>query len=122
MNRFILANLVMLATLFMFSGVAQAQVSASISPNNITNGETITVTLTGLEPNTTYTVKLLGVGENPYGIKSNTERQVTTNANGVASWNETISWGANTYATSVEYTPPGGHTGAEAGGTLHVGS
>lgn len=105
--------------LFALGSAVNAQASASISPNNINDGDSITVTMTGLDPNTSYTVQVLGVGVNPYGIKSNTSRVVVTDATGEASWVETISWGANTYATQVDFST-GGSSGSEAAGNLTV--
>jgi hypothetical protein len=106
--------------LFVLSGIAQAAVSGSISPNNIANVGTTTVTLTGLQPNTTYDVQFIGVGTD--GQVSNTTRQVTTNAEGEASWNETVAWGADSYSTVVDFRPSGGsgHWSSEATGTLTV--
>mgnify|MGYP002713150551 CR=1 FL=1 len=119
MKKAILTALFAVFTLVSF---AHAQ-TTGISPNNIDPGGTTTVTVTGLQPNTTYTVKFTGVGEDPYGIWTTGERQVTTDANGVASWDETITnWPAdNDYATTVGIKDPdNGHWSNQTTGNLHI--
>lgn len=105
-------------SMFAFCGTSLAQATASISPNNINAGQTTDVTLQGLQANTTYTVKFAGVGEG--GTEFNAEREVTTDANGKASWTETISWGADSYATNVSWRQGGGQPTNTTAGTLIV--
>jgi len=116
MKQAILAILSTLA-LLVSSGVARAQ-SASISPNNIHNGDFITVTVVGLVPNKTYTMIVAGVSEN--GTVANDKIEVQTDANGTASWTEDINWGADTYSTNVSVREGTGQPANYAAGTLHV--
>jgi len=110
--------LFVLVAMFHVSGFASAQ-TVTIAPNNINNGGSTTVSVTGLQPNTTYIVKLLGTLPNGTNC-GNTERKVTTNGSGTASWEETVSWGAGSYAATVQWRIGNGQINWGSGGTLTV--
>ena len=114
----LLLTVLTIFSLLSFTAGAQAQVTGSISPNNITSGDTVTVTLNGLQAGETYTVKVSGVGEN--GTEVNEERTVTADQNGKASWTETIDWPADTYETNVSHRIGTGQPDNTSTGTLNV--
>lgn len=109
-------------SLFAFSGVVSAQ-SASVLPNNVNRGGTVTVTLdlngTGLGPGTVINVKFAGIGANGVGV--NGAHNVTVGSDGTASWQETINWAKDdTYATNVSWRVGDGMVNDTTAGNLIV--
>jgi hypothetical protein len=101
-----------------FSGTTRAQVTASITPNNISKGSTTKITMEGLPPGATASVIFAGSGSN--GDHSNDKHDVVADANGKASWVETVSWGAGEYATNVSWRIGTGQPDNANPGTLNV--
>ena len=107
-----------LVSVFLLAGTLSAQVTASLSTNQIASGDTLNVTVSGLTPNSSYKVYVVGVSGS--GTETTTSRQVTTDELGNVTWAELIVWSEATYSTVVKFQLDGGHLNTVSSGDLSV--